>query len=139
VAWQTVDGELSTTLGSELHEEQMRIHRSSGRAEAPAEAETKKQNSFYCLCHLDGKYFPRGKGSTKNGVCEGAVMRTDIGTPPPPPPDKEMPPPACRTCAILQKKKSTLPWDSARVCNARGVLLQVQLQTSESKSTNFGI
>ena len=84
VAWQTLDGKLSCLTGTDLYQEQMRLHRSCGHTEASAEAETKKQNSFYCLYHLDGQYFPRGKGSAKNGVCEGAVIRTDIGNAPPP-------------------------------------------------------
>jgi hypothetical protein len=52
--WQTADAKLSTLLGSELHEEQVCLHRSCGHTQASAEAEAKKESSFYCLYHLDG-------------------------------------------------------------------------------------
>jgi hypothetical protein len=82
--WQTVDGELSTLLGSGLCEEQVRLHKSYGHTQATAEKETKRDASFYCLCHLDGQCFPRGKDSRRNGACEGVATRVDIDNVPPP-------------------------------------------------------
>jgi hypothetical protein len=129
VPWQTIDSKPSTLSGSDLHEEQMRLHQSCGHTKESAEKETRKEISFYCLYHLDGQCLPRGKGSGKNGVCEGAVMRAGVDNAPPPPLPVDHPP-ACSTCKIHVKKHAALAC-SARVCNARGMLRG--FQTSNGK------
>jgi hypothetical protein len=82
--WVTVDNRASTLLGSGLCDEQMGLHKSCGHTDATAEKETRQQKSFYCLPHLDGQIFSRGKGGAQNGVCEGAVTRADALVPPEP-------------------------------------------------------
>jgi hypothetical protein len=69
VSWQTLEGKLSSLTGTDLYEEQIRLHLSCGHAQASAEAETKSELTFYCLYHLDGQHFPRGARSRQNGVC----------------------------------------------------------------------
>ena len=68
VAWQTVDGKLSTILGSELYEEQMRIHRPSGHTETSVEEETKKQNSFFTSTDSTS---PAEKAAPRTGSVRG--------------------------------------------------------------------
>ena len=134
-AWQTTDGKLSVLVGSDLYDEQIRLHQSCGHTADSAEKETRKDISFYCLSHLEGQYFPRGAGSRKNGVCEGAVIRADVDNAPPPslPVDQS---PACSTCKIHVKKHAALAF-SQGMQRSRDAATIKDLQTQIEELQNL--